>query len=139
MTTAPFSQDVIRVPRRDRGYAYAGQTLGSRADSLTYHLTKRVVIEQQWTPGTTAADYVRDLQQAVQRPGARLAVYAYGPDYRAATLTTTSAVVPSSRFGPRPEAYLLVVYSAARGALVTGYQVSSLAKTAIPAGAQWLQ
>src|SRR4051794_29854718 len=60
MASAPFNPQQMKVPRRDRGHTYRGQTLGERADSLTYHLVKRVVIEQQWAPGTTPDDYVED-------------------------------------------------------------------------------
>src|SRR2546429_6729293 len=78
MASAPFNRRQMKVPRRDRGHTYRGQTLGERADSLTYHLVKRVVIEEQWALGTTPDDYVEDLHRAVRDPQARLAVYAYG-------------------------------------------------------------
>jgi hypothetical protein len=120
MASAPFNSLEMRVPRRDRGHAYQGQTLGDRADSLTYHLVKRVVIEQQWAPGTTSDQYVEDLHRAVRDPQARLAVYAYGSDFVASTLTSTARAVPSARFGARPERLILVIYSAVRGALTTG-------------------
>lgn len=45
MATAPFNPQDRRVPTKERGARYRGYTLGARADSLTYHLIKRVVIE----------------------------------------------------------------------------------------------
>jgi hypothetical protein len=138
MAAAPFTPALITVPRRDRGYSYQGQTLGARADSLTYHLIKRVVIEEQWARGTTAAEYVADLHAAVAESEAQLALYAYGIDVVAATLTPREQSIPASHLGPRPEALVLVVYSANRGALTTGYQVSSVAATSVPAEARWL-
>lgn len=44
MATAPFNPQDRRVPTKERGARYRGYTLGARADSLTYHLIKRVVI-----------------------------------------------------------------------------------------------
>ncbi len=62
MATAAFSREIRRVPRKDRGYSYQGHVLGAHADSLTYHLTKRVVIEEQWAHGTSIPEGARWLQ-----------------------------------------------------------------------------
>ena len=138
MATAAFNPDLRAVPTRDRGHSYQGQTLGTRADSLTYHLIKRVVIEEQWAHGTTASDYVGHLHAAA-RAAARLCAYSYGAGAIAATLSPTSQVVPAARLGPRLQALVLVIYSANLGRLVTGYQVSSVQATSIPTGALWLR
>ena len=138
MASAPFNTAVVRVQVADRGASYQGQTLGARADSLTYHLTKRVVIERQWAEGTTAAQYLEDLRRAVRDPAARLAVYERRGDQVAATITPTRRVLPPRRLGPRPLPNLLVVYSAVRGIMVTGYQFSALENTGIPEGVRWL-
>ena len=139
MATAPFSREIRRVPKKDRGYSYQGHVLGARTDSLTYHLIKRVVIEEQWIEGTTAPQYIADLRRAVRSRAIRLAVYVSGEDHRVAVIARTDRAVPPVRRGPRPEELLLVVYSANRGIIVTGYQVSSVAATSIPPGATWLR
>ena len=138
MATAPFNPLVRRVPRKDRGYTYLGHRLGAREPSLIYHLTKRVVIEEQWAPGTTAAQYLDDLRAAA-RAAAFLAIYRYGSDVAAASLADRSAVIPAARAGPQPQQLILVVYSADNGWLITGYQVSSVAATTIPQGVLWLR
>lgn len=139
MATASFSREIRRVPGKDRGFTYRGVTLANRADSLTYHLVKRVVIEEQWAPGTTTTRYVADLRHAVRAPSARLAVYATGDERIAVTVTPTAQVVPSRRRGVRPERHVLVIHSATKGIIVTGYQVSSVSATSIPEGARWLR
>jgi hypothetical protein len=139
IATAPFTTDIRRVPQRDRGYSYQGHTLGMRADSLTYHLTKRVVIEEQWAHGTTAAQYLADLRAAVRAPSARLCLYAHGPETVAVTVAPINEVLPRGRRGSKPQSLVLVIYNASRSALITGYQVSSVAATSIPPGALWLR
>jgi len=39
----------------------------------------------------------------------------------------------------KPERQLLVIYSADRGIIVTGYQFSELPETGIPSEARWLK
>ncbi len=139
MVSAPFNTASVRVPPGERGTSYQGRTLGASAPSIEYHLAKRVVIEQQWAPGTTAAEYLEDLRRAIRDPAARLAVYGRWGDHLAATVTPTGRVLDAARQGPRREAQLFVVYSADRGMIVTGYQFSTLAAVGIPAGARWLK
>jgi hypothetical protein len=139
ISQAGFNAEMRAVPRRDRGYSYQGYRLGVQAPSLRYHLTKRVVIERQWARGTTAAQYLADLHAAVLVPSAQLAVYEYGPEAIAAILALTAEVLPAVRRGAQPERYVLVIYSALRGTITTGYQVSSVGATSIPAGARWLR
>ncbi len=136
---AHFSRQIRVVPSRDRGASYGGRTLGNRADSLTYHIVKRVVVEEQWADGTTDRQYVADLWRAARSPAASLAVYVSGDDHIAVTLTPTADVIPPERLGIRPEQLVLVVYSAGNGIIVTGYQVSSVSATRIPSEAIWLR
>ncbi|HLH26573.1 MAG TPA: hypothetical protein VK066_28970 [Chloroflexota bacterium] len=138
IATAPFSGLVRRVPAKDRGYSYQGHRLGARELSLTYHLTKRVAIEEQWSPGTTETQYVADLQTAA-RAASYLAVYHYGSDVAAAALAERAGIIPATRLGRQPQALILVLYSADQGRLITGYQVSSVAATTIPQEALWLR
>ena len=139
MAGASFAPNTVKVPIKDRGHSYRGQTLGSQANSLDYHLVKRVIVEEEWSPGTTAAEYVADLQRVVQQPGARLVLFPFGSHHRAMALTATNRVIPSNRLGSAPLPLLIVVYSTDRGALITGYQVSSISKVNIPTGAVWPQ
>lgn len=112
VATAPFNPDVHPIRVVERGTTYAGETLGPRAKSLTFHLIKRVVIEDQWADGTTAAQYLADVRAAVREPSGRLKKTFHS---------------------------LLVIYSADRGIIVTGYQFSSFAETSIPEEARWLK
>lgn len=137
--SAVFSTAVRRVPGRDRGLAYGGQMLGSRADSLMYHLIKRVVGEEQWATGTTATEYVADLHRAAYAPEARLLMYFSRDQHFAAVIARTGDAVPSSRLGPASAPNILVVYSADSGTIITGYQFNDLTTLNLPAVVQWLK
>ncbi len=139
MANAPFDPRVRAVPEEYRELRHRGRPLGPRADSLLYHLAKRVVDEKQWAPDCTAEQYLADLRRAILAPDARLAVYRERGGHIAATLTPTDSVVPESRRGPNTQAKLLVIYAADRIIIVTGYQISSLATARIPQDAQWLK
>jgi hypothetical protein len=106
---------------------------------VRYHLTKRVVIEEQWVPGTTEGDYLADLSRAVLDPTARLVIYRRGGTHLAATSTLTDRVLPPERQGDRSVPNLLVVYAADRGIIISGYQYSTLDQTSIPPEAVWLR
>lgn len=122
----------------ERGTRYGGITLGARAEALTYHLVKRVVLEEQWSDGTTARQYLADLRAAVLHSSARLAVYARRGGDLAATVTPTDQVLPAERRGSRPRPLLLVVYSVDRGTIVSGYQFSDFDTASIPEDVLWL-
>ncbi len=139
IATAPFEPRARRVPLRERGIAYAGRALGAREASLFYHLVKRVRIERQWAVGTSMEEYLADLRAAVRHPLARLALYRERGGHLAATSTPTVEVVPAARRGARPRDWLLVIYSADRGIMISGYQYSSLSTARIPGEAQWLK
>ena len=139
MATAPFEPRVRRVRPRERGASYLGQTLGAQARSLAYHLIKRVVLEKQWAEGTTEEQYLSDLRRAVRSPDARLAVYRRQTGAIAATLCPTSTALPPVRRGADAVGLLLVVYSADRGIMISGYQISALDQANIPQEALWLR
>jgi hypothetical protein len=138
MATAPFDESTVHVRLEHRGLTYQGATLGARADALTYHLIKRVVIERQWSHGTTATQYLDDLRRAIHNPAARLTVYGRRGGSIAAVLAPT-AVVPAQRRADESWPDLLVIYSADRGIILSGYQFSRLERTGIPRGARWLR
>lgn len=139
VATASFGIRPVRVRRRDRGLAYLGVTLGDRTAPLAYHLVKRVVgqDEKQWAFGTTADEYLLDMRQAARAPGAHLALYERNLEYLAAVIALTADAVPVERRGPGALPNILVVYSASRGRIVTGYQFSRLDALDIPEVAKW--
>lgn len=104
-----------------------------------YHLIKRVVIERQWAEGTEFGEYLGDPRRAIRHPQARLAVYQRRGGILAVTITPTERVVPRERLGPLALPNLLVIFSANRGMIVTGYQYSSIEAIGIPKEAQWLK
>lgn len=139
MATASFEATERSVPVDDRGARYQGRTLGARSDPLTYHLIKRVAIDKQWADGTTAEQYVADLRRAVRDPAARLAVYQRRGGLIAASVTPAARVLPPERQGTRPQPELLVIYSAERGIIISGYQFPRLENTGVPEEARWLR
>jgi hypothetical protein len=139
MAAAPFHRAVLLVARHLRGLAFQGRAIGDREDALTCHLIKRVVTDRQWAEDTSTADYLADLRRAVRAPAARLALYSRRGGHIAVTLAPTADAVPDARRAASSLPEILVVYSADRGMIVTGYQVSSLSQTGIPAEARWLK
>ena len=139
IASAPFSRRVVRVPRLDRGLTYRHISLGTTADSLDYHLAKRVRAERQWEDGTLENDYLSDLRAAVRHRQARLLIYERTGDLCAATISPAIAVVPVHRLGQEWQPYLLVVYSALHGTVRTGYMFSSLVTLDLPESARWLR
>lgn len=138
IASAPFDPrpDVV-VATKDRGLSYLGHVLGPRAPALTYHLAKRVIDDRQWAFGTTAADYLADLHAAVRSFDTRFALYRRRGGHMAACLAA-NRVVPR-RLGPDSERFVLVVFSADRGTIITGYQTSFELPANIPEDALWLK
>lgn len=139
MATAPFNPAIVPVKLRHQGLAYQGRTLGSHADSLTYHLVQRVVADDQWRAGTTAEQFVADLRAVVRAPGSRLAVFERRGGGVAVTIAPTNGITPPMQTGGGALPHLIVVYAADRGCIITGYQFSKLDQLGIPEGAQWLK
>lgn len=135
MATAPF-MPTVRVPPRDRALYHRDRTVGIREDSLFYHLAKRVS-EGQWRFGTIEAEYLRDLRDAVSNADARLVVYALGSGNFAAILAGNT--VAETRLGEVSEDYIFVVYSADRGRILSGYQVSGIETINISENPLWLK
>ena len=139
IATTPFDPRVVRVPTLERGLGYGARRLLPWDDSLFIHLVRRVVLDRQWSEGTTAEQYVQDIRAAVRADHVTLAVYARRGGSIAAVLAPTHLAVPASRRGVRARSELVVVYSADRGIIVTGYQVPSRSELAIPEDALWLR
>ncbi len=139
IAAAPFDPRVVPVAVDHRALTHEGRTLGSRENALVYHLVQRVVVERQWAEGTTPERYLADLRQAVRTPDARLVVYFRRGGHIAVTVTPTDRVLSPGRRGVGELPNLLVVYSADRGIIVTGYQFSTIEATGIPRDARWLR
>jgi hypothetical protein len=134
---APFDPRLdAMIPTKDRGLSYRGTTLGARDSALTYHLIKRVVGDRQWADGTTADQYVDDLHQAVRAADARLVLYRRRGGRIAAVLSRNR--IDPVRRGLDSSAWILIVFSADRGTIITGYQLSTPAPLNIPEDARWL-
>jgi hypothetical protein len=121
---APFNEQSIRVPIGQRGLTYLGRTVQARDESAFVHLVRRVVLDRQWANGTSIDEYVADLRQLVALSDTMFVIYdrgqgpivgAFGPNR-----------IPVARRGDMYQPYLYVVYSADRGSIITGYQVSGL-------------
>lgn len=139
MAAAPFNPRPVSVPFEERSLRYGNYRLEPCVPSSTYHLVKRVVVERQWAEGTTMNEYLADLRRAVAAEGADLGVYRRRGGHIAVTLSPTAAVIPSARLGSEPRPIVLVVYSADRSMILTGYQVSTLDQTGIPLECRWLR
>jgi hypothetical protein len=126
------------VPVDERGLMYGSRRLLPWDDSLFVHLVRRVVLDQAWTMGTTAEEYLQDLHRAARVGGVRLAVYTRRGGAIVGILASTTSAVPAVRLGSGASQLLFVVYSADRGFIISGYQVPSRDVLAIPEDAQWL-
>jgi hypothetical protein len=112
---------------------------GATVDRLTIHLLRRVADNEQWRAGTTADEFVADLRAVLSHPEANLVLYqARGGDILLGVVETP-LVIPPNRLGANPERLLVVVYSADRGVIVTGYQASSFDTIRIGEDARWLR
>ena len=104
----------------------------------TQHLAKRLD-DKQWTAETSVEDYVSDLRRAIQDESARLSVYKRRGGNLAGILTETERIVPEQRRGDQWDPLLVVVYSADRGIILSGYQAHSLETIALPKDVRWLR
>jgi hypothetical protein len=94
-----------------------------------------VVDDDQWAFGTTAAEYLADLWQAARSPDARIVLYQRRGGCLAAIIAQNR--IPAERRGADALPWLLVVFSADRGTIITGYQTSSDMLSNIPEDGLW--
>src|SRR4051794_34945686 len=66
MASAPFHPRVVPVGMKYQGLPYLGRALSNREQALFFHLTLRVVYDEQWRMGTTEREYVEDLRRAIR-------------------------------------------------------------------------
>lgn len=138
LASAEFSTRQVGVDRTIRGQVFQGEALGSRAPSITAHLAKRILVEQQWASGTTATEYLNDLRVALQHPSGRVAVYQMDDGRRVLAVLAPNEI-PTSRLGGEAKPFLWVVYNADYGTIVTGYQASGLDTINMPGTTRWLK
>jgi hypothetical protein len=112
--------------------------LGDRTSSLNLHFFRRVVVEQQWARSTSPEDYLSDLRMAIVHNSARIGVYMRRGGNIAIAVAGMSEIVPERRRGIGTLPMILVIYSADRGAIVSGYQFSDWSTVAVPGEIKWL-
>lgn len=105
--------------------------------SLEWHLGKRLE-EQQWRTGTSSAEYHADLRLAVSRSREFVVGTRRGGTIILA-VGSTRTLLPTEVLGSDPLPHLVVIYSAERDRLITGYQYSGAEKLSLPEGALWLR
>ena len=137
MAAAPFDERVLGVPIRYRGLRYQGDVLHDRERVLFLHLVQRIVAEGQWADGIGEWEYLADMRAAIRDPAARLCVYWRRGGPLAAIFTPNT--LPRSHRGARALSHIFVVYSADRGRIVSGYQVSGVETIALSEDVQWLK
>lgn len=149
-TPRPFSASPIDALAREAiqtGRAltdeYVGQLIERMATApfptAVPHRDLHVVEGKQWAERTTVDQYADDLRRAVRDPAARLALYVRRGGHLAAIVAETARIVPTERQGANALPLLFVVFSADRGIIVTGYQVSSLERIHLPEDIRWLK
>jgi hypothetical protein len=139
MATAPFNRHPVRVRVADQNLTYGGTAFGHLADSLELHLAKRIQREGQWSEETTVAEYLADLRVAVVQPNARVLVYQRAGQIFAGIISPTLQTVPRERLGQAWLPNVLVVHSATRGTLRTGYMFSTIHALNLPEEIRWLR
>lgn len=118
---ASFVTYLSRVPIRVReGLGHYGLNCPARMSNIEWHLLERVYLDEQWPPGTTVAEYVHDLHQAIKHAEVEVWTYRYFDRPYAGFFS------PSHVQGlPGSEPYLFVAYSPVFGTLTTGYQTAA--------------
>lgn len=124
---AAFAEHTVRPYTGIRGQSYLGVELRGRVPSVDAHVAKRVLFDREWAYGTTAGEYVRDLQRAVQQAEFATMHVEYPNSvnrvYAVQVFAQTAEAVPRERLGPKHKPWVCVIYSANHGKIVSGYQM----------------
>jgi hypothetical protein len=96
-----------------------------------------VIDDGQWAFGTTSAEYLADLREAAQMQDGRVALFRRRGGDMVAVLGQNR--IPANRLGPQALPWILVVFSADRGTIISGYQTSSDTLANIPEDSLWLK
>lgn len=134
---APFNTRMIGVSAELVGLEFLGEELRAQEDSLTAHLAARVLRDKQWREGSTKEDFLSDVRRAVLHPNAALAVYETRRTNFAGIVAPNT--VPVDRHGSDVGDYIVVLYSADRGRIITAYQAEDENNTRIPERARWIR
>lgn len=129
----------VRIPPSSRGLTASGHTLGERANSLVHHLVRHIVLDEQWSAGTTPEQYLEDLRAAIEDGSARFGVGK--PQGNSAPLLYVFAdnPVPQRRRGRRAESLMFVLYGVTDGVIITGHMVSGTDAVRKAEGFRWLR
>ena len=125
----PTAQNVIHIVERMAEAPFP---------TVSSHLWRRLR-DEQWSRDTTEDQYLDDLRRAVRHRDTRICIYQRRGGNLAAALAATHLVVQPCRLGDCSEQLLFVVYSADRGIIISGYQVSSLEALGLPKEVVWLR
>ncbi len=128
---------MISVSAELVGLEFLGERLRAREDSLTAHLAARVLRDKQWREGSTKEDFSSDVRRAALHPDAALAVYETRRTNFAGVVAPNT--VPADRRGSDAGDYIVVLYSADRGRIITVYQAKAENSTRIPERARWIR
>jgi hypothetical protein len=139
IATAPFDPRIRVVPSALEGRDFDEKALASIAPSVVVHLLTRVFVDDQWSADTSVEDYVQDLRSGVRSHSARLGLYIRRGGHLAAVIADTELAVPRTRRGTTSLPHLLVLYSADRGIIISGYQFSAMTAVAMPKDVLWLR
>lgn len=128
---ASFSARLLKVNQRFRqDLANSGiQLTNVYLSSLEIHLLKRIYIEQQWPIGTTVAQYLADLQQAVREPTCEIYTYRWRGEAFVSFLAPSHQQTVQVR---NPQPFIFVAYSVDYDTIKTGFQASSAASIFTP-------
>lgn len=120
---ASFAEYRAHVPTPVRmGLQKLGITLApGKIRAVEWHLLKRVYLDQQWPIGTTEAEFIKDLQQAVVNSHVQVWTYRYYTHPYAGFLSPSHV-----QQAPQPEQYIFVAYSPIFGTMTTAYQTSDI-------------
>lgn len=136
IVSVKFDDRPFRVPENLR-IADTQSVLGERVSSFHLHYIRRVVVELQWAQTVSPADFLNDLRAAFAHESSRLGVYARRGGKIAIAVAPTNEIIPVHHLGIGTLPMLLVVYSADRGVIVSGYQFSDWSLVAIPGDVRW--
>jgi len=137
LANAPFSAKLFPIEPAWRGLL-PGEIVGGQADSLTYHVLKRIH-ERQWASGTTRAEYLRDAHAAFQAPKARIAIWERWRQLTAGVVAPVEHVVPAVRRGERSRDYVAVYYAVRNGTLSSAVMIEKPSDLSSQWSIRWLE
>jgi hypothetical protein len=132
-----FASRPVNTHKAIVGQVFQGRTLSAREPSLTAHLAKRVLVDEQWAANTTPDEYMADLQQAIAHRDAKMCLFV-GRDKRRVAAILSPNDLPEKHLGARTEPLVFVLYSADHGIIVSGYQISGIETIDLPKDVKWI-